>query len=144
MSSMTYSAEIRPHKGLRRVVLMTGLILSLTGGIVIVLLPVGVAGKSLAAAGWFSWTARELLTYWRVYGRWCAYRVSADGETRVIGRGEVCTAKLLPGSIVLAEAAWLRVQAENGEQWGELVTGNCRKSEEWRRFQVIFRHLNTC
>jgi len=144
MSSSTYSAEIRPHKRLRRIVLLSGLIFSLIGVIVIVLLPISVAGKAIAAAGWFCWTGRELLTYWQVYGRWNGYSLSADAEVRVFGSGENCTAKVLPGSIVLAEVAWLRLQAENGDKWGELLAGNHRKSEEWRRFQVIFRHLNTC
>ena len=144
MSSSTYSAEIFPHKRLRHIVLLSGVVMSLIGGVVILALPISVAGRVLALAGWFFWTGRELLTYWRAYARWFAYRLSADGETRVFGQGENCTAKLLPGSIVLAEVAWLRLQAENGDKWGELVAGNHRESEEWRRFQVIFRHLNTC
>ena len=144
MSSSTYSAEIRPHKRLRRIVLLSGLIMSLIGVIVIVLLPISAAGRTIAAAGWFFWSGRELLTYWKVYGRWIGYSLSAEGEAQVFGRGEKCTAKVLPGSIVLAEVAWLRLQAENGDKWGELLAGDHRESEEWRRFQVIFRHLNTC
>ena len=118
--------------------------MSLVGGIVILDLPISVASRSVTVAGWFFWTAGELLTYWRVYGRWLAYSLSADGEVRAFGRRENCTAKVMPGSIVLAEVAWLRLQAENGDKWGELVAGKHRESEEWRRFQVIFRHLNTC
>ena len=118
--------------------------MSLIGIAVILVLPISVAGRAVAVVGWFFWSGRELLTYWRVYGRWRAYRLYADGEARVFGREESCPVKLLPGSIVLAEVAWLRLQAENGDKWGELVAGHHRKSEEWRRFQVIFRHLNTC
>ena len=144
MSSSIYSAEIRPHKRLRRIVLLSGLILSLIGVIVIVLLPISLAGRAVMVAGWFFWTGRELLTYWQVYGRWIGYSLSAEGEVQVLGRSENCSANVIPGSIVLAEVAWLRLQAENGDKWGELLAGNHRKSEEWRRFQVIFRHLNTC
>lgn len=144
MSSSTYSAEIRPHKRLRRLVLIAGLVMSLIGGLVIGLLPISAAGKAIAAASWFCWTGRELLTYWRVYARWFAYRLSADGQAQVCSGGEQCTVRVMPGSIVLAEVAWLRLQAENGDSWGELVAGKHRQSEEWRRFQLIFRHLNTC
>jgi hypothetical protein len=118
--------------------------MSLVGGVVILALPISEAGRVLALAGWLFWTGRELLIYRRIYARWFAYNLSADGDMQVFGPGEHCTAKLLPGSIVLAEVAWLRLQSENGEKWGELLAGNHRKSEEWRRFQVIFRHLNGC
>ena len=80
----------------------------------------------------------------RVYGRWSALKLSADGESRLFGCEETCAVTVLPGSIVLPELAWLRIRAENGDTWGELVAGNHRQSKEWRRFQVIFRHLNTC
>ena len=144
MSSSTYSAEISPHKRLRQVVLLSGIVMSLIGVVVILVLPISVAGRAVAVVGWFFWSGRELLTYWRAYGRWRAYRLFADGEARVFGREESRPVKLMPGSIVLTEVAWLRLQAENGDKWGELVEGHHRKSEDWRRFQVIFRHLNTC
>ena len=144
MSSTTYSAEIRTDKRLRRFVLLFGLGMALIGVLVIVLLPVSAAGRALGVAGWSCWSGWELLTYWRAYGRWSGIRLFADGKTELLGGGECCAASVLPGSIVLSEMAWLRIRAENGDTWGELVSGNHRESEEWRRFQVIFRHLNTC
>ncbi len=144
MSSSTYSAEIRLDRRLRRVVLISGLMLAMTGGGLILLLPIGMPGKVAGLLGWLCWSGRELLTYWRVYGRWSALKLFADGETKLIGCDECCAATVLPGSIVLSEMAWLRIRAENGDVWGELVAGNHRESKDWRRFQVIFRHLNTC
>jgi len=144
MSSSTYSAEIRLDRRLRRVVLISGLGLALAGAGLVMLLPLGLPARLLVLLGWLLWSGRELLTYCRVYGRWSACKLSADGEIKLIGDDECCTATLLPGSIVLSEVAWLRLRAENGDVWGELVAGKHRESKDWRRLQVIFRHLNTC
>jgi hypothetical protein len=142
MSSSTYSAEIRSTKCLRRVVLITASLMVLLGIGVIVLIPVAKTVAGVAGFAWICWSCAEVLTYWRIYRRWLGFRVAAGGETQVFGRGECCSAKVMPGSVILSEVAWVRLQAENGDVWGELVAGSHRESEEWRRFQVIFRHLN--
>ena len=144
MSSNTYSAQIAVDERLRAVVLLVGLALALLGAILIAWLPASMAGRALGLIAWFFWSGRELLTYWKVYGRWSGLRVAADGTIEVQGGGGHAAARVLPGSLVLAELAWLRIRADNGDQWGELIAGNHRESEEWRRFQVIFRHLNAC
>ncbi len=144
MSSNTYSAQIAVDERLRNVVLLVGLALALLGAFMIAWWPTSVAGRVLGLIGWLFWSGRELLTYWRVYARWSGLRVAADGTVEVQGSGRHCAARVLPGSLVLAELAWLRIRADNGDQWGELIAGNHRESEEWRRFQVIFRHLNAC
>jgi len=144
VSSSTYSTHIAADDRLRGVVLLVGLALALLGAIMIAWLPVSVVGRILGLVGWFSWSGRELLTYWRVYGRWSGLSVAADGTIEVQGGGCRSAARVLPGSLVLADVAWLRIRADNGDQWGELIAGNHQESEEWRRFQVIFRHLNAC
>ena len=144
MSSSTYSAEIAADEQLRRVVLSVGLALALLGALIIIWLPTSLTARVPGLIGWFYWSGRELLTYWKVYARWSVFKVAADGTIDVQGEGRHATARVLPGSLVLAELAWLRMRADNGDQWGELIAGNHRESEEWRRFQVIFRHLNAC
>jgi len=121
--------------------------LALTGSGLILLLPfagLSLPLKAVVAAVWTIFSGRELLTHWRVYGRWSVLTLYANGETELFGQQESCAARVLPGSIVLADIAWLRIRAENGQIWGELVAADPRESEEWRRFQVIFRHLHTC
>lgn len=147
MSSSTFSAAVRLHKRLRRIVLISGCMLALTGLGLILLLPfagLSLPLKAVVAAAWTIWSGRELLTHWRVYGRWSVLTLYANGATELLGKQESCAARVLPGSIVLPDIAWLRIRAENGDIWGELVAADSRESEEWRRFQVIFRHLNTC
>ena len=144
MSSSTYSAAIAADDRLRGLVMLVGLACALLGAAMIAWLPTSVTSRVLGSIGWFFWSGRELLTYWRVYGRWSGLRVAADGTIDVQGGGRHVAARVLPGSVVLPHVAWLRIQADNGDQWGELMAGNHRESEEWRRFQVIFRHLNAC
>lgn len=144
MSSTTYLAEIRANSRLRRIVMLTGLASTLIGVLVIILLPISAPGRAFGVIGWSCWCGRELLTYWRAYDRWSGFRVFADGNIELFGAGECRAAHIVAGSIVLAEVAWIRVQIENGDCWGELVAGKHRECEEWRRFQVIFRHRNTC
>ena len=144
MSSSTYSATIAADDSLRRLVMLLGLACSLLGALMIVWLPIAPMSRTLGMIAWFFWSGRELLTYWRVYRRWSGIRVAADGTIDVQGDGRHVAARVLPGSLVLAQVAWLRMRADNGDQWGELMAGNHRESDEWRRFQVIFRHLNAC
>jgi len=147
MSSSTFSAVIRLHSRLRRLVLISGLVLALTGSGLVLLLPfagLSLPGKAVVAAVWTIWSGRELLTHWRAYGRWSVLTLYANGDTELFGKQKSCAAQVLPGSIVLPDIAWLRIRAENGESWGELVAADPSESEEWRRFRVIFRHLNTC
>ena len=59
---------------------------------------------------------------------------------RVVG-GEWRTASLLSGSLVLPGVAWLRISVGTGPAYGELLTGNPRKNEDWRRLLVIWRHI---
>lgn len=147
MSSSTFSAAIRLHSRLRLIVLISGCMLALTGVGLILLLPfagLSLPLKAIVAAVWTICSGRELLTHWRAYGRWSVLTLHANGATELLGKQESCAARVLPGSIVLPDIAWLRIRAENGDIWGELVAADARESEEWRRFQVIFRHLNTC
>lgn len=144
MSSTTYWAEIRPDLPCRRLVLIAGSLLALAGVPVILSLPVGPWPMLLLQGFWLAWSGRELVLLWRAQRRCSGYRLAAGGELQIWGAGGARPASLMPGSVVLHEIAWLRIRDEQGRVWGELIRGKHRESEEWRRFQVIFRHLNTC
>ena len=119
--------------------------LLVTGVIALAVLPLArwiiVSGSGL----WIFWVGRELASLRRVYGRFTGYRVWPDGEIEVLAdTGAGLNARVAPGTLVTRYWAWLRVDAGDGRCWGELVAGNARESQQWRRFQVIFRHLNAC
>ncbi len=66
----------------------------------------------------------------------------ADGSLRVFGaNGGWYTARLATGTVVLRRYAWIRCRMEPGRYCAELLRGNCRKSDDWRRLQVIWRHI---
>ena len=71
-----------------------------------------------------------------------AYRLYPDGSVDLLDRaGSAGAGRLLPGSVLYERIGWLRFEAAGKDgSWAELIVGNARKSDEWRRLQVIFRH----
>jgi hypothetical protein len=39
----------------------------------------------------------------------------------------------------MSRVAWLRLEFDDGLRYGELLTGNPRRDEQWRRLQLIWR-----
>ena len=147
MSSSTYSACLYPEPLLRAVVLAAAVTAGFTGFVVItllppILLPLGISFRWAAAVGWLAYSLLEL---WRLAG---AYRivaslvVAADRSVELVLRdGERIAARLEPGSLILPQLAWLRLKTDCGLRYGELLRGNSRKNKDWRRLQVIRRHV---
>lgn len=78
----------------------------------------------------------------RGYAMTRGLRITADGSLRCLdARGRWQPARILPGSVVLARLAWLRFETGKGAQAAELLRGDPRKSQHWRRLQVIWRHI---
>ena len=144
-SSVAYSTRISVDTRLRRIVLGSGLGLLAAGVVVLACLPLAPPVIAAASGLWTAWVGRELAVLWRVYGRTPGYRLWADGAIDVLaGGGSGLSGRVAPGSLVTRRWAWLRIAASDGRCWGELVAGNGRESQQWRRFQVIFRHLSAC
>ena len=115
------------------------------GIICILATPFPALAKAAAVMVWILWSTWELVSLWRVYRGCSGYRVYENGEIEVFDdRGGYRSGKVLPGTVVMPGWAWLRVGLTDGPTWGEALTGRTRESQQWRRFQVIFRHLNAC
>jgi hypothetical protein len=54
---------------------------------------------------------------------------------------EWVSGELLSGSIVHRRFAWIRVRSNCGLLITEFLRGDARASPEWRRLQVIWRHI---
>jgi hypothetical protein len=144
-SSATYSARLRADRRLRHFVIATGALAGTAGLVVIATLPGGPELKGLAGLGWCLLVGVELAAILRGYRSCRAIRLRADGRLEVEGRDGRCRAgRLLPGSVVLGRWAWLRVASTPGASWGELLGADGQDREQWRRFQVICRHLTAC
>lgn len=117
------------------------LLLALCGWAVMSLpLPVGLRLLA-AAAGILAlvWRYSRLFRQQRQIRR---IRLYADGSLQLLGPNGNCSAATVGNdSVVLAGLAWLRLDLDGGRWHAELLRGNCRQSEDWRRFQVIWKHL---
>lgn len=95
------------------------------------------AGAAWTLAG--LWQVSALRATYRHYNR---IRLHADGRLEVLRSNEPDErARLLDGSFVLPGLAWLRIRLEDGRTSGELLRGDIRENQAWRRLQVIWRHL---
>ena len=142
MSSSAFSAEFIADRRLRCAVLLSGATLAALGLLVIMLLPVHFALRVTGAAAWAVSSGIELVGLRRAYSRYVGLRVGHDGAMHVQKRGgDWQAARLLPGSLLLRRTAWIRVQSEGGEVFAELLRGECRRSANWRRLHVIWRHI---
>ena len=142
MSSSTYSAELQPEVALRRTVLLFGIGLYAVGVVLILTAPLHLAAKILGSSGWLFLSLREFLRLRRGFSRCCRLRVTVGGGLSLLDSGgNWQTARLLPGSVVLRRVAWIRCKTEQGYHCAELARGNCRESEDWRRLQIIWRHI---
>ena len=142
MSSTTFSAELHPDPHLRRLVLGSGLILGAVGLPLIASLGVGLHVRSILAVVWLTTFAWQWRRFRLAYGRNGILRVDADGGVRCRRcPGSWEPLRLLPGSVVTSGWAWLRLGDTDGPDYAELLRGDMRQSHDWRRFQVIWRHV---
>jgi len=142
VSSSAYSAEIRPDPGLRLVVMAMALFLSAVGVVVAATLPLQVWARVLAGVCWLALGGRELYKIRQGQVLCRRIRINAEAELSLLGPdGNWQVGRLLPGSVVLRSIAWIRVAGADGQHFAELVRGCGRESRDWRRLQVIWRHI---
>jgi hypothetical protein len=142
VSSIAYFAELRPDPQLRRIVLCTGSSLAACGLVVIASLPWSPALLFSGGAAWAGLSGWELLRLRRAWIDSLRLRVGADGGVMILGAdGEWCPASLLDGGVLLRRWGWVRLRSGSGTVFAEPLRGSCRKSHDWRRLQVIWRHV---
>lgn len=142
MSSKSYSTCLTPDPWLRITVLTSGRLLIAAGIVLILTLDLDTAIRATGCLVWFIAGWYELAHIERGFESCHAVRLSSDGEIAVLNNDqEWVPVTLQTGSMVLKNYAWLRFRAANGNNFVELMRGNARQSEEWRRLQVIWRHI---
>jgi len=127
---------------LRRVVLWSGVFLGVAGCLIILSLPTGLSLRLAACSLWAAMAWRELRHLrraWRVCRR---LRFDASGSVELLEPdGRWYAARLDAGSVLLRKAGWIRLRNRHGARLGELLRGDARSSADWRRLQVIWRHV---
>ncbi|NIL93018.1 MAG: hypothetical protein GTO71_00915 [Woeseiaceae bacterium] len=131
-----------PDPQLRRAVLGSGMLAAAGGIAAIMTLPIAWQWQVLAGLGWCGMSGRDLWLISRANKACDRLRIDEDGVVHVFDRNNCCSAATIEsGSVVLRRVAWLRFRTDTGSRHVELIRRNTRKNNEWRRLQVIWRHL---
>ena len=142
MSSTAYFAEFKPDPHLRRLVAASGVLLGIAGVLVILLLPTDLWMRLAACVVWVVTSAREHRQLQRGWADCRALRFTANGELMVLGADQTWrAARQETGSVLLRKLGWIRLRDHRGVVFGELLSGDDRASPDWRRLQVIWRHV---
>lgn len=142
MSSSSYSATLTPDPWLRIVVLTTACLLQAAGIAIVLILPLATELRAFGLLLWVALSATELRRSKRGFDCCTCVRLRCDGSVDVRDRDdEWLSGSLSGGSLVLASHAWLRIRLEDGRRIDELLRGDARRSHDWRRLQVIWRHI---
>lgn len=113
---------------------------TLLGAVLIAGLPVLPGLKLLVAGLWLVQSLLEIAGQLRGMSRIDRIRMTSAGSIEGLsGNGTKEPLTLLSGSVVLSSVAWLRLEFGDGLQYGELLAGNSRLDEQWRRLQLIWR-----
>ena len=144
MSLTVFSSELKPEPAMRQVVQWFALVAVILGLIIIVSLPLAAVWRCSAGLLWslFSW--REWRQVRDAHARFERIRIDCNGAVELVDYwGERHNAAVVSGSVLLQGCGWLRFKLEDGGEFGELLRGDSRENEHWRRLQVIWRHLGT-
>lgn len=142
MSSNSYSTCLTPDPWLRILVLTSGRLLIAVGFVLILTLDLAAGIRAAICLVWGVAGRHELVRIERGFELLTAVRLSSGGEIVVLNSDqEWQPVTLQTGSVVLRNFAWLRLQAASGDRFVELLRGSARQSHEWRRLQVIWRHI---
>jgi len=142
VSSNSYSASLTPDPWLRIVVLTSGRLLIAAGLALLLILAIDVV---LRAAGCLVWVAIgrfELRRLTQGFEACRVIRIDSSGEITILDNDDKWVpATLLTGSVLLRKLGWMRLQDQSGQIFLELIRGDARQSQDWRRLQVIWRHI---
>ncbi len=142
VSSIGYSACLPANRALRLFVLLSGLCFTITGAVLILAMPLALLPRLAVAGVWLLASGYDIERQRRAYRQYSGLRLDCEGRVEIRNRqGEWLGARLLPGSLVLRRFGWIRIRDERGRVFAEPVCGQCRDSCDWRRLQVLWRHV---
>lgn len=142
MSSSTYSSCLKPDPWLRLFVDVSAQLLTAAGIAVSLTMSLDALPRLGLALACLALGRFELQRLRRGQKACTEIRLMDDGSASILdGLDTWVTASLESGSIVLNELAWLRFRTSDGVMVTELLAGDARRCPDWRRLQVIWRHI---
>jgi hypothetical protein len=140
LSSRGFETVLAPVARLRKLLLAFSAGALLAGTALVLRLPLRMELKLVVVCLWLVCCLLEMRSQLRGMSRIDRIRMYATGSLEGLSRnGRVEPLKLLSGSVVLSRVAWLRLELDDGLRYGELLAGNPRRDEQWRRLQLIWR-----
>ncbi len=129
---------------MRRALAASALLAYLLGLVTIFSLPIDARLGGLGAILWSLLGAAQWLLISSAHKRFRRLRIHSDGAAELLDEfGEWQPATVCKECIVLSNLAWLKLKPAKGGAYCELMRGDSRRNEQWRRLQVIWRHLGT-
>jgi len=117
-------------------------VLGIGGNLLIISLPLPTIASLVGMALWSLISVRELRALRCAWAGCVALRITANGDVGVLGPNlEWRSAQLVSGSILLRKAGWIRLKTGSGRVFAELVRAGGQRGRDWRRLQVIWRHI---
>ena len=144
MSSIAFVAELKPDSQLRRWFFSSALLLCGVGIWTVSNLAISAELRWLGGAAWaFAVLARGGLML-AAQLRYPIIRIHADGSVLLQNAdGDWCSATMSGNCVILADFAWLDLLLADNARYSVLVRGKSRESQQWRRLQVIWRHMGS-
>lgn len=144
MSSGEFSSELTPDRLLHRLLLAAALLALFLGATIILFLPVNTVLRAIGVFCWCLMAGGDMLQISTLHKRYSRLRVFADGRVELRDSdGRWKPGSIGRGSVVLPKVAWLDLRLAGGGRYRALLRGDASESEQWRRLQVICRHLGT-
>ncbi len=142
MSSRSYSTDLTPDTLMRQIVVAGAWAAMSLGLIIIISLPINGLLRAAGVIIWLIVTGAEMILITSAHKRFVRIRLHSDGQVELRDNdGQWQAATLSDGCVVLRRLAWLRLKLATGARYHELLRRNPLQSEQWRRLQVIWRHL---
>lgn len=140
MSSRGFEAVLVLPSHLRKALLAISGAAGLLGTLLVLGLPLRPDLKLAMVGLWLGRWLFEFRSQLRGGSRIDRIRICSTGALEGLTRhGAVESLTLLSGSMILSRVAWFRLEFEDGLRYGELIAGNPRRDEHWRRLQLIWR-----
>ena len=144
MSSREFSSELTPDRVMHRLLLVVAILTLLLGLTIVLSLPVNAKLRAIGVLCWSFMAGIEILHIVSSHKRYSRLRVLADGRVELYhADGSWKSSAIGRNSVVLPRLVWLNLRLEDGGRYRALLRGDARKNEQWRRLQVICRHLGT-
>lgn len=129
---------------MRRALGVSAVLIYAVGTWTILILPVADHLQMLGVTVWTLLMAVDGCVHALSQRRCRGIRVYADGSACIQDAAGVWQQTVLSRDcIVLPTYAWLKLTTVDGTRYYELLRGSCRESEQWRRLQVIWRHMGS-